>query len=125
MIVRVEPDQTVYSGDIVYGGRLLAILPDRHVGDWITAFERLRTLQAKLYVPGHGSPGPLADFEHPTFAYLNALKMHMDRAVENDTGISEAMVSFDAQPWRELANFDELAGRNASRAYLECEAEGF
>lgn len=125
LIVHVEPDHTVYAGDIVYGGRLLAILPDSHVGDWIAAFERLRTLQAKLCVPGHGTPGPLADFEHATYAYLSALKTHMDQAVENDTGLADAMASFDAQPWRELVNFDELAGRNASLAYLESEAESF
>jgi len=125
LIVQVEPDQTVYAGDILYGGRLLAILPDSHVGDWIAAFEQLQALQAKQYVPGHGAPGPLASFEHSTYAYLNALKTHMDLAVENGTGIADATASFDAQPWRELANFTDLAGRNASLAYLERETEGF
>lgn len=85
----------------------------------------MQTLRAKQCVPGHGTPGSLADFEHATYAYLSALKTHMDQAVENGAGLADAMAGFDAQPWRELANFDELAGRNASLAYLEREAESF
>ena len=125
LVVRVTPDQTVFAGDILYGGRLLAILPDSHVGMWITAFERLRGVEAKLFIPGHGKPGALADFEHPTYTYLSGLKAHMDLAIENGTEMAEATASFDAQPWSTLANFSELAGRNASLAYLEREAEGF
>lgn len=125
LIVQVDPDQTVFAGDVLYGGRLLAVLPDSHVGEWIAAFERLRDLDAAVFVPGHGRPGPLADFEHPTYAYLSALKTHMDQAVEDGTDIGDAMASFDDQAWRKLANFSELAGRNASLTYLESEAEGF
>lgn len=125
LIARVEPDGTVYAGDILCSGRLLSILPDGHVGEWVLAAERLRTVDAKLFVPGHGKPGPLADFEQPTYAYLHALLTHMDKAVENGTDISEAMSSFDDDNWKELANFNELSGRNASLTYLEREAEGF
>lgn len=125
LVVQVAPDQTVFAGDILYGGRLLAILPDSHVGMWITAFERLRGVEAKVFIPGHGNPGVLADFEHPTYAYLSGLKAHMDLAIENGTDMAEATASFDAQPWSTLANFSELAGRNASLAYLEREAENF
>lgn len=125
LIARVEPDGTVYAGDILCSGRLLSILPDGHVGEWVLAAERLRTMDAKLFVPGHGKPGPLADFEQPTYAYLHALLTHMNKAVENGTDISEAMSSFDDDNWKELANFNELSGRNASLTYLEREAEGF
>ena len=125
LIARIEPDATIYAGDILCSGRLLSILPDGHVGEWIAAAERLRTLEAKLFVPGHGNPGPLADFEQPTYAYLHALLTHMDKAVENGIDISEAMSSFDDDNWEALANFTELSGRNASLTYLEREAEGF
>lgn len=125
LIARVEPDGTVYAGDILCNGRLLSILPDGHVGEWVIAAERLRTLEAKLFVPGHGKPGPFTDFEQPTYAYLQALLTHMDQAVEKGIDISEAMSSFDDSNWKELANFTELSGRNASLTYLEREAEGF
>lgn len=125
LVVEVAPDATVFAGDILYGGRLPALIPDGHVGEWIKRYDGLRKLKARTFVPGHGEPGPLKRFEHATYAYLTAIKAHMDGAVEKGIGVGEAMASFDASPWRELANFEELAGRNASLAYLEAEAEGF
>lgn len=125
LAVEVRPDRTVFAGDVLYGGRLLAVLPDGSVRGWIAAYQRLQGLDAALFVPGHGQPGPLAEFEHPTHAYLSALKRHMDRAIEQGHDLSKAIAGFDADPWRPLANFDDLAGRNASLAYLESEAEGF
>lgn len=125
LIARIEPEGTVYAGDILCGSRLLSILPDGHVGEWVAAAGRLRTLEAKLFVPGHGDPGPLADFEQPTYTYLHALLAHMDKAIENGTDISDAINSFDDDNWKDLANFTELSGRNASLTYLEREAEGF
>ncbi|MBU1191209.1 MAG: MBL fold metallo-hydrolase [Gammaproteobacteria bacterium] len=125
LIVRVTPDDTVYAGDILCSGRLLSILPDGNVAEWISSAERLRTLKAKLFVPGHGKPRPLADFEQPTYTYLNALLTHMNNAVDNGTDITEAINSFYADAWKQLAMFEELSGRNASLTYLEREAEGF
>lgn len=125
LVVRVAPDEVVYTGDILCSGRLLSVLPDSNVGEWVKAAEKLRTVKAALYVPGHGNPGPLTDFEQPTYAYLNALLAHMNQAIDNGTDISEAMNSFDDSAWKALANFEELSGRNASLTFLEREAEGF
>ena len=125
LVVDVSPDQTVFAGDILYSGRLLALLPDSHVTQWIAAFDTLRVIPAKKIVPGHGKVASLNAFEHPTYRYLTALKSHMDMAVKNGTSANEAMASFDASAWKSLANFEELAGRNASLAYLEAESDGF
>ena len=46
-----------------------------------------------------------------------ALKQGMDQQV--------AMKTLDQSGFAKLANFPELAGRNASIAYLEAEAESF
>lgn len=125
MVAEVMPDQTVFAGDILYSGRLLSVLPDSHVGQWIGAYDRLRPLKAKRFVAGHGKVAPLSGFEHATFRYLTALQSHMAQAVKSGVDPSEASRRFDASGWQTLANYDELAGRNASLAYLEAEAEGF
>ena len=125
MIAEVSPDQTVFAGDILYSGRLLSVLPDSHVGQWIAAFDQLRPIKAKRFVPGHGEVAPLSGFEHSSYRYLTSLKSHMDQAVKNGVGPSEASKRFDSSGWKKLVNFDELAGRNASLAYLEAEADGF
>ena len=125
LVVEVAPDQTVFAGDILYSGRLLAVIPDGHVTEWIAAYDKLRSLKAKRFVPGHGQVASLKAFEQPTYRYLTALKLHMERAVKKGTDANTAMATFNSAPWKKLANFDELAGRNASLAYLEAEADGF
>ncbi|MBI3714535.1 MAG: MBL fold metallo-hydrolase [Betaproteobacteria bacterium] len=95
LVIRVSPDRIVYAGDVLYAGRLPAVLPDSNLTGWIAAFERLRSFDAAAFVPGHGQPGSLATFEQPTLAYLKAV------------------------------NFAELSDRNAITAYLESEREGF
>lgn len=126
LAVEVAPDMTVFAGDILYGGRLLALIPDESsVAGWIAAYDKLRNLKAERFVPGHGPVGPLAGFEEPTYRYLVALKSHMDKAVKQNVDLGSAIAGFDASAWRKLANYSELAGRNASLAYLESEAENF
>lgn len=125
LVAEVRPDRVVFAGDILYGGRLPALIPDGSVKGWLAAYESLRAGDAAVFVPGHGQPGSLADFDHPTRDYLARLKRHMDEAVKKGTDIESAKSGFDASPWKSLANFNELNGRNAYQAYQESEAEGF
>lgn len=125
LIAVVAPDRTVFAGDVLYGGRLLALIPDGSVRGWLAAYEALRTLDGATFIPGHGQPGPLVEFEQPTRAYLAKLKDQMDEAVKNGADIESARSGFDASAWKSLANFTELNGRNAYQAYQESEAEGF
>lgn len=125
LIVEVQQDRTVFSGDILYSGRLLAVIPDSHVTQWIAAYDQLRSLKAKRFVPGHGQVAPLSAFESHPYRYLVELKKHMESAVKAGTDADTAVKSFNSAPWRKMANFEELAGRNASLTYLEAETEGF
>lgn len=125
LVIEVVEDRLVFAGDVLYRGRLLAVLPVSRTDGWIDAFDALRGFGDARFVPGHGEPGPLADFEHPTHAYLTTLKTHMDEAVDAGTGLQDAIGSLDQSPWQGLADFDMLAGRNAHQTYLEREAAAF
>jgi len=125
LIVEVVEDKVVFTGDVLYGGRLLAVLPVSRVDRWIAAFDGLRAFDAALFVPGHGKPGQLAAFEHSTYDYLTTLRTHMDDAVDQGMDLQEAIDSLDQSPWQALENFDALAGRNAHQTYLEREAAAF
>lgn len=124
VIVHVQPDDVVFAGDVLYSGRLLAVLPDSNVVGWIAAYDSLRRFDQAVFVPGHGQPGPLATFEFPTYTYLTRLRAHMDRSVADFVDLRDAIDSFDQTPWQALANFDFLSGRNAHQAYLERELAG-
>lgn len=125
LIVEVVEDGAIYTGDVLYGGRMLAVLPVSRVDGWIAAFDRLRAFDEVLLVPGHGEVGILGDFEHSTSQYLSALKAHMDEAVEQGVDMQDAIDSLDQNSWRKLVNFEELSGRNAHQTYLEREEAAF
>jgi len=124
-VAQVAGDDVVFAGDVLYGGRLLALLSESDLRGWLAAYERLGALDAALFVPGHGEPGALAEFEHSTRDYLAALKAHMDTAVTDGVDLQDAIASFDQAAWSGLADFDALAGRNAHQAYLQSEQAAF
>ena len=123
LILSVRPDQVTFAGDILYGGRLPAILPEGNIGGWLSAYHRLASIDARRFVPGHGTPAPLREFAHPTLDYLRALKAHMDKQAKAGANIGPAVDTFDASPWRSLENFAELTRRNAYNAFLESESD--
>lgn len=125
LIVEVVEDKVIFAGDVLYGGRLLAILPVSRVDGWIAAYDALRKHQDALFIPGHGEPGRLSSFEHSTYVYLTTLKAHMDNAIDQGLELQEAIDSLDQAAWKDLTDFDALAGRNAHQTYLERESAAF
>ena len=122
-LVWLPQSQVVFTGDIVYVDRLLAVLPVSSTRAWLEAFAALEQLGPKRVVPGHGRVTDLVAARGHTRAYLEALRAHMKRAVEQGIDISEAVKSFDAKPFLHLSNAAELNPGNASRTYLEVERE--
>ena len=74
-------------------------------------------------MPGHGKVTDLETARADTRVYLEALRAHMKKAVDDGTDVSAAVKSFDAQPFMRLLNVAELMPGNASRTYLELERE--
>lgn len=125
LVVQIPADNVVYAGDVLLSGRLLAILPDGNVKSWLNAYAALASFGEATFIPGHGQPGKLKTFDSPTRDYLKLLYDHMGKKIEAGADIQEAISTLDQSYFKNLADFDALAGRNASWAYLEREAEFF
>jgi len=125
LVVYIPEDQVVYGGDILYSGRLPAVLPDGNVKSWIEVFDALKSFGDVTFVPGHGTPAKLKAFEFSTHDYLQLLYTHMQKMVDEGVDIQEAMKRLDQSKFSKLDNFDDLAGRNASWAYVEREKAFF
>jgi glyoxylase-like metal-dependent hydrolase (beta-lactamase superfamily II) len=123
MMVWLPATGVLFAGDIVYVDRLLGVIPVSHTGRWLDAFAAIEALQPKRFVPGHGAVSDLAQARAHTAAYLQALRSHMKKAVDDGTDVSAAVKSFNAQPFMHLLNAAELMPGNASRTYLELERE--
>ena len=125
LIAKIDKDKIIYASDLLYAERLLAVLQDSKVGNWIKAYDDLVQYQNFSFIPGHGKPGPLSNFDFPTRSYLALLFDHMTKMVEQGVDVQDAINKLDQSKYSKLVNYEELAGRNASWAYLEREAASF
>lgn len=125
LVVHVVEDNVVYAGDVLYGGRLPGIIDGGNVKSWMAVFDGLRRFGDATFVPGHGRPAKLAAFEFPTREYLATLHAHMKKMAEAGVDMSEAIARLDQSRFSKLANYEDLAKRNANVAYREAEADSF
>jgi len=123
MMVWLPQSQVAFAGDIVYVDRMLAVLPVSSTKAWLAAFAALEQWAPLRIVPGHGRVTDLTLARRHTRDYLEGLRAHMKRAVEQGVDISDAVRSFDASTFLHLANASELHPGNANRTYLEIERE--
>ena len=125
LAVQVVQDNVVYAGDVLYGGRLLAVIDGGNVQSWIKVFDGLRRFGDATFVPGHGRPGKLEAFRFSTRDYLVMLRDHMKKMAEEGVGMLEAINRLDQSRFAKLENYEVLARRNANFAFQEAEAESF
>lgn len=123
VLVWLPQQRVVFSGDIAYVDRMLGVIPVSHTGHWLNSFAALEALQPARIVPGHGEVCDLPKTQADTRNYLQALRGHMKKAVDDGTEIGAAIQTFDAAPFMHLLNAAELHPGNASRVYLEMERE--
>jgi len=111
-------DQTLYSGDIIFEGRL-PFVGDANIIDWVKTLERMQHTQVDYFVPGHGSasnqPQQTMDL---TYRYLKFLLDKLSKAVEDMEQFEE---TYEAIDWSEFENetaFDIANRMNAYAVYL-------
>jgi len=125
LIVHVKSDNVVYAGDILYSGRLLAIVNGGNIKQWRETFNYLKKYKDATFIPGHGQPAKLSAFEKSTYEYLTLLDLHMSKMLEEDIDMQDAMKRLDQSTYSYLENYKQLAGKNANRAYQEAERAAF
>lgn len=123
MMIWLPAARVLFTGDVVYVERMLSVLPVSSTKQWLATFDVVEQLAPARLVPGHGKVTDVETARADTRAYLEALRQHMKKAVDDGTDISAAIRSFDAGPFRRLLNAAELHPGNASRTYLEIERE--
>lgn len=124
LIVEIPKDDLVYTGDLLYSERLLAILDGSNVKNWIVAYDRLKQYTNSTFIPGHGKPAKLESFDFPTRSYLVMIDEHMSSAVNEMIELQDAITTLDQTRYKSLVNYEQLAGRNANLAYLYYERIG-
>jgi len=123
LTVYVEPDRVLFSGDIIFEGRV-PFMGDANSGHWLDVLQRMESQQLAALVPGHGAAA--SDPNQPISTmrrYLAYLRSTMGAAVEDFVPFDEAYAAADWSAFEDMPAFAEANRRNAYQVYLSMEAE--
>ncbi len=119
----VEPDKVLFSGDIIFEGRL-PFVGNADSKKWLETLTKLETEGLTALVPGHGSAS-----HNPkntislTRSYLAHLRQVMGAGIEDFTPFDEVYANADWSKFKDLPAFDAGNRINAYQVYLSMEAE--
>lgn len=123
LMLFVERGRVLFAGDVFYSGRLPFVV-DANTRGWLTAIERIRQLEARVVVPGHGPPSrDVARDLQTSERYLRVLRSELGAAVEALESFDEAFARIDWREFAQLPTFAAAHRRNAYSVYLELQAE--
>ena len=119
----VEPDRILFSGDIIFEGRI-PFVGNADSKHWLQTLEKMDTDGLAALVPGHGpankNPGRAIEL---TRRYLAYLRETMGLAVEDFEPFDEVYERTDWSAFSGLPTFREGNRRNAYGVYLSLEKE--
>lgn len=123
LVVVVREDGVLFSGDIMFTGRIPFVGP-ADSRRWLETMSKLLALKPRVMVPGHGrvSTNPAADLAL-TRDYLAHLRAVMGKAVEDFIPFEEAYQKADWSRYANLPAFESANRINAYGTYLLMERE--
>ena len=124
-VIWLPKEKVLFSGDIIYTERMLAVIPISQSGSWVTAFDQAAALKPTVIVPGHGAPTDLGRSKKETRGYLVDMRSQVKKKQDEFMGLQDVVDTVDQSTYKYLANFDLLARRNVNQIYLELEREAF
>jgi len=117
------PQQKVmFSGDIVYVERMLAVGSVSQSKGWIKAFETMAALEPAHIVPGHGHATDLKQARADTYDYLVTLRQGVTDLIDRGLGL-ESVSKIDQSKFAYLQFYEDLKGPNAHTVFREMEWE--
>jgi glyoxylase-like metal-dependent hydrolase (beta-lactamase superfamily II) len=125
LVVWLPQQKILFTGDIVYTERLLAVIPIGNTANWLQAFDKLVALSPKTIVPGHGRPTTIEVARRDTRDYLSFLRTEAKRILDAGGSLQDAVEKVDQSRFRSLVNFDLLALRNMNQVFQEVERDAF
>ena len=123
MTLFVEPDRVLFSGDIIFEGRV-PYLGDSNTKAWLQTLHKMETSKLIALVPGHG---PIAKLPNQaikaTSEYLAFMRGKMGIAAREFTPFKDAYEATDWSYYKTIPAFDATNRRNAYQVFLSMEAE--
>jgi glyoxylase-like metal-dependent hydrolase (beta-lactamase superfamily II) len=129
IIMLVQPYGVVFSGDLIFGGRLPFLGGGRvDTKQWLAGLKQLESMKPAptFVIPGHGTPSdnPVKDITF-TREYIEFLRTKLGQQVDQLNTFGEAYTKIDWSKYKDVPTFEAANRRNAFQVYLEMESELF
>lgn len=126
-IMVVRKYGVIFSGDLIYGGRLPFLQGDEvNTRNWLKGLKYLQQLKPRprFVIPGHGSAdaNPIKAIRF-TRGYIDFLRSRMGEAVNNLDDFETAYQKTDWSRYKNVPTFRAANHGNAYQVYLEMEKE--
>ena len=121
-LIWLPQQRVLFSGDLVYVGRMLGVMPHSNSRHWIEAFETMAALEPLIIVPGHGPPADLARARADSLDYLVFLRETVGAFMQEGGDITQ-IGGLDQSRFEYLEDYQTLKGRNAQQVFQEMEWE--
>ena len=123
LVMLVEPDRVLFSGDLIFEGRI-PFIGSGDTGHWLRTLEKLQTGGLHALVPGHG-PASLTPDEtlDLTRRYLAYMRETFRSGVEELMTFEEIYDSADWSQFEHLPAFAQGNRINAYQVFLSLENE--
>ncbi len=123
MTMYVEPDRVLFSGDIIFEGRV-PYLGDANTRQWLQSLKQMETSRLTALIPGHGAaardPNKAITM---TRSYLEYMRKVMGGAARDFVSFAEAYAKADWSAFNKLPAFEAANRRNAYQVFLAMEEE--
>lgn len=122
LLVYLPQDKVLVTGDVVVN-RIVPVMQDGNVHNWIDTLEEIQQLDVRMIVPGHGelmTKGAVKSLQHAMARFYAGVKAGFEQGLDEDA-IHHVL---DLADWERLERA-YVIGRNINRAYLEIERASF
>lgn len=119
----VEPDRVLFSGDIIFEGRI-PYLGDSNTKTWLDTLIKMEVGKINALIPGHGAAAKDPNKAiSATRNYLAKVRSVMAEAVQNLDDFAETYDKTDWSEFEKLPAFEQANRRNAYQVFLSMEEE--
>ncbi|QOY52463.1 MBL fold metallo-hydrolase [Candidatus Sulfurimonas baltica] len=121
IFIHIPQYETVFAGDLVFSERI-PVIRDGNLRNWIEALEKIKTINVKYIIGGHGEIVDKSSID-ATYRYLTNLTQKVALALENGVELDDAVESIKMEDFKEYKTYYEQHKPNVAIAYRKLEWE--